>query len=432
MMTAVAAIDKEESQTMMSTSEQAHEEALFQIYMLSGLFIVGVLLLSGITFITNRVLVIIANVSSSLKLARKGKLDTRLTSIKGKGEDALIQHNFNHLMDISEAYVREIRASMAYVSRGDYYRTILEEGMTGSFLSSVKRVNGAVDVMDNKVKNFTQIADKFEIDMQNVVHMVTSAATELQSTAKSMEETAATTSDKASIVSTAALDAANNVQTVASAAEELSSSISEISRQVSQSSEIASKAVVDADQSRENVQGLAESAAKIGEVINLISDIADQTNLLALNATIEAARAGDAGKGFAVVASEVKNLANQTAKATEEISQHVGGVQNATEDAVLAIKGIGTTIGKMDEAATAIASAVEEQGAATQEIARNVEQAAKGTNEVTSNISEVTEGATETGHAASEVLCAADELAKQGDLLGREMADFLVELRKVI
>jgi len=432
MVEVIISFEEKSTEAMAAASLAAKEQATLQLYILLGLFIVGCILLFVITKKTDKVMVIVENVSSSLGQARVGNLSHRIIGIHGTGADAKIQHNFNHLMDISEAYVREIRASMEFVSNGQYFRTILEEGMRGSFLASVKTVNDAVGQMAKKVDDFTAVSDTFEVNMKGVVETVTSAATELQATAQSMESTATVTSEKANVVATAADDASANVQTVASAAEELSASISEISRQVGQSSEIASQAVVDADQSRENVQGLAESAAKIGEVINLISDIADQTNLLALNATIEAARAGDAGKGFAVVASEVKNLANQTAKATEEISQQVGGVQHATEDAVKAIQGIGATIGKIDEASTAIASAVEEQGAATQEIARNVEQAATGTNEVTANITEVTQGASETGHAAKEVLTAADELARQGDLLGREMDSFLVELRKVI
>ena len=236
----------------------------------------------------------------------------------------------------------------------------------------------------------------------------------------------------ASSVAAAAEEASTNVQTVASAAEELSSSISEINRQVNQSNQIASNAATEAERSNEQVQGLAVAAQKIGEVVELISDIAEQTNLLALNATIEAARAGDAGKGFAVVASEVKNLANQTAKATEEIGTQIGGIQTATKDAVDAIQGITSTIGEINEISTAIAAAVEEQGSATQEIARNVEQASAGTSEVTTNITQVTTAAGETGQAAGEVLSAAGELSQQGEVLGNEMDNFVVELRKVI
>ena len=177
------------------------------------------------------------------------------------------------------------------------------------------------------------------------------------------------------------------------------------------------------------VQGLADAAQKIGEVVSLINDIAAQTNLLALNATIEAARAGEAGKGFAVVAAEVKSLANQTAKATEEIGTQVAGIQGATKDSVEAIKSIGKTIGEVNEIATTIASAVEEQSAATQEIARNVQQAAKGTQEVSSNIAGVTQAAGETGTAATQVLGASGDLAKQSEALREQVDRFLAKIR---
>ena len=209
----------------------------------------------------------------------------------------------------------------------------------------------------------------------------------------------------------------------------MSSSISEISRQVAQSTQIASTAVTEVDGANEKVQGLADAANKIGEVVALITDIADQTNLLALNATIEAARAGEAGKGFAVVASEVKNLANQTAKATEEISSQIGGIQAATDDAVTAIGSIGGTIAQMNEIASTIAAAVEEQGAATQEIARNVEQAAGGTNEVSSNIATVNSAADETGNSAQHMLEAAGDLSEQAKILRAEVDAFLTNIR---
>jgi methyl-accepting chemotaxis protein len=283
-----------------------------------------------------------------------------------------------------------------------------------------------------KALEMKKLADSFESSVGVVVKTVTEAASGMESSAENLATAAKQTSSRAETVSSAAIQASNNVSTVASAAEELSSSISEISRQVSQSTRIAGAAVAEVQGANEKVQGLADAAKKIGEVVALITDIADQTNLLALNATIEAARAGDAGKGFAVVASEVKNLANQTARATEEISAQIGGIQTATEDAVQAIGSIGGTIGKMNEIASAIAAAVEEQGAATQEIARNVEQAAAGTQDVSSNIVQVTQAATETGHSAGEVLVAAGELSKQSEVLGSEMKDFIVEMRKVI
>jgi methyl-accepting chemotaxis protein len=250
-------------------------------------------------------------------------------------------------------------------------------------------------------------------EVQEAVSSVTEKTDEMQASAQGMAATAEETSRQATAVAAASEQASTNVQTVASAAEELSSSIAEISRQVAQSSQIAATAVTDAQYTDQKIQGLAEASSKIGEVVALITDIAEQTNLLALNATIEAARAGDSGKGFAVVASEVKNLANQTARATDEIAGQIGGIQSATQEAVTAIQGIGKTIGSIDEIASTIAAAVEEQGAATQEIARNVEQAAAGTREVSENISGVTQAAGETGEVATKQLTISNEVGDQ-------------------
>ncbi len=280
-----------------------------------------------------------------------------------------------------------------------------------------------------KKQAMEDLADKFEANVGDVLRSVTSATAELDATATSMSQVADRSLNEATAVASASEQASANVQTVASASEELSSSISEISRQVLESSRITSEAVVQAENTNQSVAGLNDAAQKIGDVVDMINDIASQTNLLALNATIEAARAGEAGKGFAVVASEVKNLANQTAKATDEIGGQISAMQLETNSAVDALSGITETIGKINEIATSVSSAVEEQSAATQEITRNVEEASRGTQEVNENIASVSEASKETGTASTQVQAASQELAGQADQLNNAVMGFLDEVR---
>jgi methyl-accepting chemotaxis protein len=270
---------------------------------------------------------------------------------------------------------------------------------------------------------------EFDKSVAASMQVTASATGQLESTAQGMTATADETSRQATAVAAASEEASTNVQTVAAAAEELSASIGEISRQVGQAAKVAGQAALDAKKTDGTVQGLAETAQKIGKVVELINDIASQTNLLALNATIEAARAGEAGKGFAVVASEVKNLANQTGKATEEIAAQINAMQAVTAEAVEAIRSIGGTVGQINEISAAIAIAVEEQGAATQEIARNVQQAAVGTQEVSSNISGVTLAAGETGKSASQVLDGSRSLSEQSKTLKIQIDAFLKNVK---
>ena len=266
---------------------------------------------------------------------------------------------------------------------------------------------------------------KLAEDVQSMVGAVSAASTEMLGSAEAMAATAEETSRQSSVVAAASEEATTNVQTVASAAEELASSIDEIGRQVAESANIAEGAVEEAQRTNDTVKSLSEASQKIGEVVNLISDIAGQTNLLALNATIEAARAGEAGKGFAVVASEVKSLANQTAKATEDIASQIGAIQAATSESVTAIEGIVGTIGQISEIATAIASSVEEQGAATQEISNSVQQAAQGTQEVSNTIQTVTQAAQESGESAGQVKEASNELSQQSEGMRATIENFI-------
>jgi methyl-accepting chemotaxis protein len=278
---------------------------------------------------------------------------------------------------------------------------------------------------------WTMVTRQFQIAerVKEVVGVVASAANEMQSTAQALSATAEETQQQSQTVAAASQQATANVQTVASAAEELSSSISEITRQVERSTSVARTAVEEAERATATVQVLSDAAQKVGQVVNLINDIAAQTNLLALNATIEAARAGEAGKGFAVVANEVKSLANQTAKATEEIGGQITAIQGAIGASVEAIQRVGATIQEIDHISTTIASAVEEQGAATQEIARNVQEASAGTQQVSANINGVSDAATETGRSSGQLLDAAGELARQSDTLRGEVEGFLAYLK---
>jgi methyl-accepting chemotaxis protein len=273
------------------------------------------------------------------------------------------------------------------------------------------------------------LADNFEQAVGNIVETVSLASNQLEQSASALTATAEQSKQLTAMVSAASDEASSNVQAVATSTEEMSTSVNEISRQVQESANIASSAVSQARKTNDRVAELAKAAARIGDVVELINTIAGQTNLLALNATIEAARAGDAGRGFAVVASEVKALAEQTAKATGDISQQISGIQAATEESVGAIREIGSTIGRMSEIAATIASAVQQQGMATQEISRNVQQAAQGTRQVSDNIGDVQRGATATGSASSQVLSAAQSLSQDSHRLKAEVSRFLDSVR---
>jgi methyl-accepting chemotaxis protein len=274
-----------------------------------------------------------------------------------------------------------------------------------------------------------RFADDFEAAVGAIVSNVSASAVQLESAAGTLTRTAETTQGLSSQVAGASEQASSNMQSVAAATEELSMSVDEIGRRVRESNKIAEAAVIQAEQTDGRIGKLSRAAQQIGDVVKLITAIAEQTNLLALNATIEAARAGEAGRGFAVVASEVKSLASQTAKATDEISSHILGMQGATQESVAAIKEIGGTIAQISTIASTIASAVEQQSSATQEIARSVQNVAQGTQEAAANIMQVNRGATETGSASEEVLNSAKTLSSESTRLREELDRFMANIR---
>lgn len=282
---------------------------------------------------------------------------------------------------------------------------------------------------EEKKRAMNELADSFEATVLGVVERVATSSVEMQAVAEQVSAAAKTSESEAVAVAASAEQTATNVQTVAAATEEMTTTIGEISQQVSQASGLTSNATQQAETANQQIRALVGNVERVGEVVGMISDIADQTNLLALNATIEAARAGDAGKGFAVVASEVKSLADQTNKATEEISGLISGVQLATQESATAIEEIGSSIGEVNDVTTGIAAAVEQQNAATQEISRNIQEAAAGTQTVTETIVTVSEAATETGSAAVKVVDGSNELKSDSETLRNEVQSFLQNVR---
>ncbi|MCK6418642.1 MAG: methyl-accepting chemotaxis protein [Alphaproteobacteria bacterium] len=364
-----------------------------------------------------------------------GDFESRLIRVAGHDDLSKLMHAINRTADHMDAYIRESRAAMEYVSNNQYFRRILEDGLHGSILGTAQIINRAMDSVAVKMSGFSQVAQQVDTSLKDVVQEIRHSVSDLKGTTHTMNGVVETTQNGSKRVVQFSGEAAQNVQAISAAAEEMSSSISEISAQMNKTFEISRQAVARAEESGAMVRELMINAQRIGEVIGLIEDIANQTNLLALNATIEAARAGEAGKGFAVVASEVKDLAAQTGKAAEEIVQQIGGIQKATKIAVDSFEEIGSFVKNIHEFSMIVSAAIEQQNAASREIAVNAERAAAGTNEVRQNVSTMGESITNVDHASRQVSNITDKLANDStekvESLLKQMNLFMVELQRI-
>jgi methyl-accepting chemotaxis protein len=379
---------------------QQNTEAMFAIVF--AMLVFSMIIAVVLAVLTSRSIVVpIAALSNAMASMSDGRLD----------------------LDISGRSRRDEIGEMARAT--EVFRKSMLENQGLQAQSAEKEAQAQAE----KRRGIVELADTFEATIKSVVQSVHTAAVEMRASAEGLASTAEETTQRTTSVAASSDEALQNVQAVAAAADELSVSTREIGNQVTQSNHMISEAVAQANLSNEQVKGLTEAAQKIGDVVKIIADIAGQTNLLALNATIEAARAGDAGRGFAVVASEVKALAEQTARATDEIASQIKSIQEASEISAHSILGITNTIERISETAATIASAVEEQGASMQEIARSVQETARGTSEASSNIAGVKQAAQQTGSAAAQVLNAADQLAKNGDTLTHQVDAFLQQVR---
>ncbi len=359
-----------------------------------------------------------------------GNFEVRAKDYTEAGEVRELMTSMNHMIDRTDAFLREAAASMTAIENNRYYRRIQPGGLNGSYLQNAEIMNMAIETIKGRVGAFRQSTDSFESQISQIAQSLMASAEQMTGTAEEMETSAVSNSEVVTAIADAADLTAENVNAAASAADHLSSTASEISGQIERSIEIARAAVTQVTQGQDKANSLRTSAEAIGEIIELISSIADQTNLLALNATIEAARAGEMGKGFAVVAAEVKELATQTAKATQEITQSLEEVDAASRDTAQSFDTISKTITEIESITTMISNASVKQAEATQAIQENVTNTVACTNKVTGIVDGVAQNAATTHAASKTVLSSAESMSSNAGQLTEAVTAFFKSLKK--
>ena len=360
-----------------------------------------------------------------LDKAARGNLEERFLLISGHDALAKLARSINHFMDSSDAFVRETEASLSVVAQNRFYRRIMERGMSGTFKSAAVTINSITNSLEQVIQKHREVARGFQIVVSTQVDTGISIAHHTKANAMAMDTASNGTLDLSRSVLETTRNVSQNMQKVATAADKLTASIGDIRSRIGLAEDISGNAVKTVQDTQSVVNALSEATKKIGAVVNLINDVASQTNLLALNATIEAARAGEAGKGFAVVANEVKNLASQTARATDEIRIQVDTICSISTAAVDAMNQIGSTVLQINEISRAVNLAINDQSLATHEISTSTNSSAADINDTASKMEEVTAAATRVADAARNVLQASVEMAGNSEGLAHEVITFI-------
>ena len=373
----------------------------------------------------------IAEISAVLDRAAKGDLESRVILLDDQGEVARLAHDANRVLDVTDAFVREARATLGCVRDGKNHRRIIETGMIGTYGIASRTMNEAVSAIESRLRGFSRVMREFEHTVGTVTGSLGEAVHGLSRSADQMRSSADDTEHRTTTIGAAAEETSVTVATVAAATEELTAAVEDIASQAERARAVSEDAHRQAHDSRDAIADLTSAVGDISGVVDLIRQVAEQTKLLALNATIEAARAGEAGKGFGVVAIEVKALADQTAKATEAISDRIRAVESRADRCMASISGITGVIDEIGAAAAAIAAAVQQQIAATHEISRSMQMASTATDDVSSNVTTVVAAAGATGRAAADVAGASVDLAEQTERLQDSVKRFLLSAREV-